>query len=151
MTHQEMWSCYCQSAAIPEETPHESWAFGCDADGLAALVLNGTKTATASGYALYALDSDEAMPKAGDYSVILDSREEAVCVIRTTKVFVVPFRDVDARQAWKEGEGDRSLAYWRQVHWDFFTSDYAEYGLKFTEDSEILCEEFDLLWKEGSI
>lgn len=147
MTDKEMWHHFCQETALAEDTPYESWAFGGAPDELAALVQTGIKTATASGYDLYALDAEEPMPREGDYSVILNSREEAVCVIRTTRIFVVPFRDVDAKQAWKEGEGDRSLAYWRQVHWDFFTEDYGNYGIAFTEDSRILCEEFELVWK----
>lgn len=60
------------------------------------------------------------MPRAGEYSVILDSREQAVCIIQTTKVYQAPFRQITAEHAFREGEGDRSLACWQKVHEGFF-------------------------------
>ena len=103
--------------------------------------MNGTKTATASAFPLYEQEGGE-LPKAGQYSVILDSNDNAVCVIRTETVFVVPFCDVEERQAWKEGEGDRSLAYWREVHKRFFTECMSEAGLQFEDTMNVVCEEF---------
>ena len=44
--------------------------------------------------------------------------------------------------AYKEGEGDKSLAYWRQVHEEFFTACLGEAGLTFTPDSKVVLEEF---------
>ena len=41
-----------------------------------------------------------------------------------------------------EGEGDKSLDYWRKVHIKFFEE---ESEGKFNEDMEVLCEEFELL------
>ena len=41
-----------------------------------------------------------------------------------------------------EGEGDKSLAYWRQVHEDFFKDCFGEAGLTFTPDSKVVLEEF---------
>lgn len=125
---------------------YDAWSFGGDPDGLAALVLAGTKTATASALPLYELEA-EPLPRAGAYSVILDSRDQALCIIRTTRVFVTRFHDVDDRQAWKEGEGDRSLEYWRQVHREFFTGELAEAGLPFSEDLPVVCEEFELVYR----
>lgn len=147
MTAQRMWECFCQSGGVPPETPYEAWSFGGAPDQLAKLVCKGIKTATASGYDLYALDEEEPMPAAGDYSVILNSRDEPACVICTTRTYTVPFCNVSAEHAFREGEGDRSLAYWRQVHWDFFTQEYMQYGLTFSEDSPVVCEEFELVFR----
>lgn len=131
------------------EGEYEAWAFGVDADELARLVLTGVKTATASAYPLYELEG-EALPQAGEYSVILNAREEAVCIIRTEKVYVTPCRDVTAEQAWKEGEGDRSLAYWRRVHKEFFTQEMENAGLAFSEEMGVVCEEFRVVYpREG--
>ena len=44
--------------------------------------------------------------------------------------------------AYKEGEGDKSLAYWRQVHEEVFTEWMSEAGLTFTPDSKVVLEEF---------
>ena len=49
-------------------------------------------------------------------------------------------------EAWAFGGDPDGLAYWRKVHEDFFIKDYANYGLTFTKDSRILCEEFELLY-----
>ena len=144
MTAAQLWAAYTRQAAL-EEVPYQAWAFGGAPDELAQLVLSGIKTATASAYPVYALEQ-EPLPKAGDYSVILNSREEAVCIIRTTKVYVVPFHQVSAEHAFKEGEGDRSLAYWRAVHTDFFTQCMAEVGLTFDETMEVVCEVFQRVY-----
>ena len=139
MTAQEMWI----ESGI--EADYEAWAFGDDPDTLAELVRTGIKTATASAYPLYELEGEE-LPKAGEYSVILDTNDEAVCIICTTKVYVTPYRAVTAEQAYKEGEGDRSLDYWRRVHEAFFFREMAEAGLTFTEDMGVVCEEFEVVY-----
>ncbi|MBR3241422.1 MAG: ASCH domain-containing protein, partial [Parasporobacterium sp.] len=64
---------------------YEAWPFGEAPDKLADLVLQGIKTATCSAYDLYQINN-EPLPQAGDYSVILNSSEEAVCIIKTIKV-----------------------------------------------------------------
>lgn len=46
------------------------------------------------------------MPKENELSVILDSKENAVCIIETTKVVVLPFKQVSVDHAYKEDEGD---------------------------------------------
>jgi len=139
----EMWETYSQREYVTAD--YEAWSFGDDADTLASLVLHGIKTATASAYPLYELEG-EALPRAGQYSVILDSGENAVCVIKTTKVFVVPFCNVNETQAWKEGEGDRSLSYWRKVHERFFQVRMEEAGLSFDEHMKVVCEEFEKVY-----
>ena len=139
MNAQEMWEIYSRQRNIHAE--YDAWSFGDDPDILAQLVLSGKKTATASLHLWYDLEG-EPLPEAGQYSVILDTRDDAVCIIKTQKVFVVPFRDVDAVQAWKEGEGDRSLSYWRSVHARFFREELAQAGIAFDESMNVVCEEF---------
>lgn len=144
MTAKEMWRAFCAEKNI-SDAEYEAWAFGDAPDELAELVVKGIKTATASAAALYALEG-EPLPQPGDYSVILSSKGAAVCVIQTTKVYTVPFADVDERQAFLEGEGDRSLAYWRQVHEAFFRWELSTAGLTFDEQMEVVCEEFVLAY-----
>ena len=112
-----------------------------EADLLADLVLKGAKTATTSAYDLYALE-DEPLPQEGTFDVILDSQGQAICIVEITKVSVQPFHQVSADHAFKEGEGDKSLAYWRQVHEKFFTEWLEEAGLTFTPNSKVVLEEF---------
>lgn len=140
MTPQEMWNKYKQiNPSIGDEI--DAWAFGVEADLLADLVLKGEKTATASAYDLYAVDNDP-LPQEGSFDVVLDSQDQAVCIIEITKVSVQPFKQVSADHAYKEGEGDKSLAYWRQVHEEFFTEWLEEADLAFTPDSKVVLEEF---------
>ena len=124
---------------------YEAWAFGGAPDKLARLVVDGTKTATCSSLALMHHDG-EPIPKPGDLSVILDSAGDAVCIIRTTRVYVETFERVTEEHAFKEGEGDRSLEYWRRIHWEFFTEELGAVGLSFDENAELVCEEFQLAY-----
>ena len=140
-----MWERHCEATGTDPETPYEAWPFGAAPDELADLVLRGIKKATTSGFELYAID-DEPMPRPGDLSVILNSADEAVCVIRTKETYVVPFDEVTAAYAAAEGEGDGSLAYWREAHAAFFAEDYAQCGAVFTEKSPVLCEIFEVVW-----
>ena len=82
------------------------------------------------------------MPQAGSFDVILDSQDKAVCIVEITKVSVMPFNEVSAEHAFKEGEGDKSLAYWQQVHQEFFTECLAEAGLEFSQETGVVLEEF---------
>ena len=104
-------------------------------------MFKGEKTATASAYDLYVLD-DEPLPQEGTFDIILDSQNQAVCIVEITKVSVQPFNQVSAQHAFKEGEGDKSLAYWRQVHEDCFAEWLRESGLTFTPESKVVLEEF---------
>ena len=139
MTAEEMWLRSGLSGT------YEAWAFGEAPDKLAALVLRGIKTATCSAYDLYEIEQ-EPLPRAGEYSVVLDSNDEAVCVIRTKKVYVERFDRVSADHAFKEGEGDRSLAYWREVHRDFLVRELGSAGIPFDESARVVCEEFEVVY-----
>ena len=125
---------------------YEAWSFGEAPDKLADLVLQGIKTATCSAYDLYQINN-EPLPQAGDYSVILNSSEEAVCIIKTIKVYVTEFKNVSEEHAFKEGEGDRSLEYWRQVHESFLTNELATVHKGFDENIKVVCEEFEVVYK----
>lgn len=112
-----------------------------EADQLAKLVLDGTKTATAS--ALSGYDEGEHIPEVdGKFDILLDGHGKPICAITTTKVYLVKFDQVSSEHAFKEGEGDRSLLYWREVHENFFK----EFGL-FAHDMDIVCEEFEVIAK----
>lgn len=123
----------------------DAWAFGAEPDLLAQLVLKGIKTATASAFDLYEID-DEPLPKVGTYDLVLDGQGEAVCIIRITKVSILPFKDVSKEHAYKEGEGDRNLSYWRQIHEELFTIWLEAAGLAFSEETLVVCEEFEVVY-----
>ena len=64
---------------------------------------------------------------------------------------MLPFRDVSADHAYKEGEGDRSLTYWRQVHEELFTKWLADIGLTFSPESKVVLEEFHVVYAPAEI
>ena len=145
MKVEEMWTEYKKiNKNINNE--YKAWAFGADPDLLADLVLQGEKTATASAYPLYEIEN-EPLPNVGEYNIILDSKENAICITQTTKVYVEKFKDVSKEHAFKEGEGDKSLFCWRKCHEYFFTTCMAEIGRKFSEDMKVVCEEFEVVFK----
>ena len=114
-----------------------SFAFGDGpqlADELLELVLAGVKTATCS------TEDEPNTSMAGERWVVLDGRGHPRCVIESTEVSYRRFHEVDAAFAHDEGEGDRSLAYWRQAHRRYF----GRLG-KFSEDMMLMCERFRLV------
>jgi uncharacterized protein YhfF len=56
---------------------------------------------------------------------------------------------VDAAFAWDEGEGDRSLAYWRDAHNRYFARRCQELGVPFTDELLVVFERFDVVWPQG--
>lgn len=147
MTAEEMWQLYAQKDGIDDQ--YEAWAFcggGEVGDRLAELTLAGIKTATSSALIAYRIENEE-MPKDGCYSVILYDNKEAACVIRSNKVSIVPFNQVSERHAYLEGEGDRSLDYWRRVHREAFEPDYKIAGKDFDENGLCVLEEFEVVYK----
>ncbi|BDZ29579.1 ASCH domain-containing protein [Lactiplantibacillus sp. WILCCON 0030] len=127
-------------------TPLQSaYQFGVDADDLANLVLTGIKTATTSAYDLY--ESDEPLPQVGAYDVILNAKDDPICVTKTDTVTIKPYTAVDAAHAFHEGEGDRSYSYWRQVHDTFFTQEYASVGQNFDPaTAKMVLEQFHVVY-----
>lgn len=122
-----------------------AWAFGAtpeEADELLALVLAGTKTATASALWDYEAEGEQP-PQVGALSIVLDGAGHPRALLETTEVTVVPFDEVSAEHAFDEGEGDRSLAHWREVHERFFTDTMSHRG--FAPDMPVVLERFRLL------
>ena len=150
MKAEEMWEAFCSEKGVEKETEYDAWAFGGTdsmADGLAALVIEGKKTATASWYDEYVFDK-EPIPEAGAYSVILDSIDEALCIVRNYSVSLVSFIEVTAWHAYLEGEGDRSLRHWRNVHEDFFSDAAERIGDRFDERGKVVLEKFEVVYPE---
>ncbi|MET0334200.1 MAG: ASCH domain-containing protein [Rhizobacter sp.] len=126
----------------------DAFGFGGEgelADELGALVLAGTKRATASLPVEYT-SLGEALPKAGDLSIILDGQGKPIGIIERTSVELVPFANVDAAFAAHEGEGDGSLAYWREAHTWYFNSVLARSDDTLKDDTPVLCQRFVLVW-----
>jgi uncharacterized protein YhfF len=147
---EELWTAFVEARpdlAAPE-TRYEAWHFcdnQADADELVELVLAGVKRATASGLWSYQ-DEDEPIPEPGDFSVITDWSGAARCVIRTTDVEIVPFDEVSPQFAAAEGEGDLSLAFWREAHWAAFSRELEGTERSPAQDMPVVCERFEVVF-----
>jgi uncharacterized protein YhfF len=148
---ENFWKEFCRSnSVISPETPYQVWYFGNSSEmarALAALVLSGKKRATAS-LVEFNERHPEFAPFENGHSVVTDFEGNPLCVIQTTEIRHLPFDEVDAEFAFDEGEGDRSLEYWRDVHRRYFTKEAKELGLEFNEKSLVCCERFRLLFPE---
>lgn len=101
---------------------------------LAALVVSGRKTATVS------TPEEPDCSSVGEFWIVLDGDKRPVCVIQTLELIPRRFGEVDAQFAFEEGEGDRSLAHWRESHERY----YRRLGV-FSPDMTLLCERFRLV------
>jgi uncharacterized protein YhfF len=61
-------------------------------------------------------------------------------ILETVELARRRFAEVGAAFAYDEGEGDRSLEYWRQAHTEYFTR-----RGEFSPDMELHCERFRLV------
>lgn len=108
------------------------------ADELLALVLAGTKTATCDAVGNYG--AAEPMPVVGRRDIVLDGKGRPACAIETLEVTLQRFDEVGEDLARDEGEGERTLAYWRRVHEDYFRRNGG-----FSPDMMIVCERFKVI------
>lgn len=149
----KMWEAFCSSPeknGITHKKHYNAYHFcntKSDADTLANLVKTGVKTATASSLVVYQYEN-EPLPEVGDYNVITDWEGVAHCIVRTTHVTVCPFNEVREEFAAKEGEGDKSLNYWRSVHKRIISEELNEIGETFTESTPVVCEEFEVVYPD---
>jgi len=114
------------------------------ANELAELVLRGVKRATAAS--VWSHDEEgKPLPRPGDLSIVTDWAGKALCVIETESVEVVPFCKVTAEFAAFEGEGDGSLAFWRDAHREYFARECARADREFSESMLVVCERFEVV------
>jgi uncharacterized protein YhfF len=114
------------------------------ADRLSALVLTGVKTATCSSLWEWEASGDP-LPRVGLLTVVLDGAGLPLGIIETIEVRILAFDRVDGDFAREEGEGDRTLAYWRRAHWEYFLRTLARLGRSPREDMPLVCERIRLV------
>ena len=116
----------------------ESFAFGDSpelADELLALVLAGKKAATC-----WAASEGDKGVEAGKRWIVKDGQGRARAVLETVEVTRRRLDEVDAGFAFDEGEGDRTLNWWRGAHTEYFTR-----RGEFAPGMEVYCERFKLV------
>lgn len=148
MTVQAFWEAFLRDTGRPADTLcleafhfelTEKWA-----NELLRLVLEGKKRATSSSLTCYELEGAR-VPAPGDLSIVTDWAGEPHCVIETTQVDILPFRDMTFALCRLEGEDD-CLDSWRRSHIHFFTAEGQEAGYAFTEDMPVIFEQFRVIY-----
>ena len=98
-------------------------------------MLIGKKTATC-----WAASEGDKGVDVGKRWIVKDGQGRPSAVLETIEVMRRRFGEVDAAFAHDEGEGDRTLADWREAHTDYFTR-----RSEFSPDMELYCERFRLV------
>lgn len=145
-----VWDRYAASTLDPvTDRYHDTFFFGDTeslANELAALVLAGHKRGTAGLHWAFEVDA-QPLPYPGALRVVTDWAGTPLCVIETTAVDILPYDQVSAEFAAVEGEGDLSLRFWREAHWDYFCRECARIGRMPTQDMPVVCERFVLRYR----
>lgn len=113
-----------------------------DIDDLAQKVVLGQKIATSSLLDYYRLNLKK-QSQLGDYMSILDSSGKELVVVRIVRMEIVKFKDITESFAIEEGDGD--LANWKAIHQLYYSSQLSNIGEKLTDDTELICEWFELV------
>jgi uncharacterized protein YhfF len=116
----------------------ETFSFGDGPDlanRLLELVLTGTKCATCWAESQGLLSAE-----VGKLMVVIDGQGAPKAVLKTIELTRRRFNEVDEAFAYDEGEGDRSLQYWREAHTRYFT----RLG-RYKPDMMLWCERFELV------
>jgi uncharacterized protein YhfF len=116
----------------------QQFAFGDSAalaNELAELVLIGTKRA-----ACWAASDSANLTSLGQRWVMLDGSGVPKAILETVELTRKRFDEVDEAFAFEEGEGDRTLSYWRAAHRLYF-----ERQGTFSPDMLLSCERFRLI------
>ncbi len=117
-----------------------------DANKCLKLVLSGKKRATS--HSLLGLQyRKQALPKIGDFTVLTDWEGNAKCIVRTVAVRLKPFFAIRSSYAKLEGEGDGSLDYWKQTHWEYYTRELEPYGRVPRDSMIVVCEVFEKVFE----
>lgn len=132
MTPEKLWQEFILKNPLYKKKSYDVFTFGDKPDVLLQLILLGQKTATCCIY------RGGKIAQSGDISIVLNSLGQAQAIIETTKTSIIPFNKVNTTFAQKEGEGNKTLASWRQIHKNFW-GDIAP-------DTLLECEEFKLLY-----
>ena len=148
MSIEEFWNAFLEKKNLDKDTAYfEAFHFELNerlANELLELVLSGQKRATSGSLLGYEIEN-EPKPQIGDYSVVTDWDGNPRCVIETTDVLVIPFKEITYEICKREGE-DENLESWKRGHERFFTADGKEIGYEFSPEMPVIFEDFKVVY-----
>ncbi len=113
-------------------------------DELRALIRRGKKRA-GTGLIWAHEFEDDPIAQAGDIEIVVDHAGVPSIVTRIVSVDVRPYLQVSAEYAAIEGDGDGSLARWREAHWDYFSRECARTGRVADENMMVVFNVFEVI------
>lgn len=144
-TVKALWHAFIAQHPAHADTPMPPHFYFCDneadANTCADLVVKKIKQATAPSMWWYD-HNKQSLPKIGDLFIVTDWQGTAKAIIELTKLEVVPFNKVTAAFAFAEGEGDKSLAYWRKLHKAYYAREMKAVDAAFDKNILVSCEYF---------
>jgi uncharacterized protein YhfF len=140
---------------LPEDKRKKYTSFSADcfcsdeknANICADLIRTGVKTAGCSMKSWYE-SGLEPMPTVRHLQVVTDWHGNPTSIIEIISVSECKFLEVTAEFAKSEGEGDKSLEWWRKAHWDFFSKECKEIGIEPSESMMLVLERFKVIYDE---
>ena len=143
------WKCFLEETSRNETTKFiDVFHFELTeklANELLQLVLIGQKRATASSLFAYQIEGTR-VPEVGDLSIVTDWEGNPKCVIETTAVTIIPFKDITYDICKREGEDD-TLESWQKGHERFYKAEGKSLGYEFTEDMPVVFEDFEVIYQ----
>ena len=112
---------------------------------LLSLVLSGRKTAIFTSYSTFAIDG-EPLPLAGELYLVVNKKNEPICVIEFDNVQIVPYNEVTWQMASLEGE-DENLEAWREKQREYLEDEGAVVGFEFTPDIKLVFQTFRVVYR----
>ena len=112
---------------------------------LLSLVLSGRKTAIFTSYSTFAIDG-EPLPVGGELYLVVNKKNEPVCVIEFDNVQIVPYNEVTWQMASLEGE-DENLEAWREKQREYLEDEGAVVGFEFTPDIKLVFQTFKVVYR----
>lgn len=141
-------------SSLPIEMSNKYTSFSADyycadeynANLCADLIVRREKQASCSMKYWYS-HKGEPMPEIGHLQVVTNWYGDPMCIIEITCVTECRYCDVGEAFAAAEGEGDKTLAWWREAHWAFFSVECKALGIEPTEDMLLVLERFEVVFQ----
>ena len=145
------WRGFLNSDSCPNNANdlfQASYKIGSNESGAnegAKLILSCEKTATSR--LLWDLEKNgEPLPKVGDLCVIEDGSGKPVCVVQTTWVETIRFRDLDAGFARDYSETDGTLEDWYRVFGEYYSEECTAMNRVLTDETPLVCQRFQVIY-----
>lgn len=143
MSIDEFWTEYLIKNNLDIDTKYNNEIYV--SDEILNLILSGDKKAKAMPLNLY--ENKEDIPCEGNLAIVLDSKGLPHCIIETNKVRIILFKNINYDIVKLFGE-EKNLLSWQKNKIDEFTKIMNDKNLKFTPDTSIVIEEFEVIYKK---